>query len=179
VTLLELEPLNSTTDFGFVTPLDEGGSTPTPCDFVTSGGFVMDDAGKKVSFGIHGGCKNGEFWGHVNILEHATGYHINGEEITGYLVPDGAPANTREICGLATTNRSEPQPVKFRIRLIDNGEPGSADLFGVRLSSGYHVSTRLLSALKPGGGNIELHDPNPSTIAPITPSSCGDLAPPD
>src|SRR5688500_10076011 len=40
---------------------------PFPCDFVTSGGFVVKDLpgedGKKATFGAHGGCKQGAFWG--------------------------------------------------------------------------------------------------------------------
>jgi len=37
------------------------------------------------------------------------------------------------------------------------------------LSTGYSVTTRLLNAGSHGGGNIQLHDPNPSTTGP-TPS---------
>ena len=154
---------------------------PTPCDFLTSGGFVVTDAGKKVTFGIHGGCKNGEFWGHLNVLDHATGYHISSTDVTAYIVPTNSGNQyTREICGLATTNSpSDPSSVSFRVRLIDNGEPGRLDLFGIRLSTSYHVSTRLLSDLKPGGGNIQLHDQNPSTtIGPgVSPQCWGVLSP--
>jgi hypothetical protein len=162
----------------------EDGTVPNPCDFLTSGGFVVSDAGKKVTFGIHGGCKNGEFWGHLNVVDHATGYHINSTEITGYLVPSGSPNPyvTREICGLATTNNpADPSSVPFRVRLTDNGEPGSLDLFGIRLGTGgYHISSRLLSALKPGGGNIQLHDPNPSTtLATGTSPECWGVPSPD
>ena len=152
---------------------------------MTSGGFVVN-AGKKITFGIHGGCKHGEFWGHLNVVDHATGYHINSTLITGYLVPTGAPLHTREICGLATTNKStDPSTIGFRVRLIDNGEPGKFDLLGLRLQdvngpgSGYHISTRLLSDIKPGGGNIQLHDPNPSTDEPASPAQCWGIASPD
>ncbi len=40
---------------------------PSPCDFTTGGGFVLNNDGSKVNFGIVGGCKNGGFFGHVNI----------------------------------------------------------------------------------------------------------------
>ena len=168
-------------DFGF-TPSDASdGEVPTPCDFLTSGGFVINDAGKKVTFGIHGGCKNGEFWGHLNVLDHATGYHISSTDVTAYIVPTNGTQYTREICGLATTNSpADPASVFFRVRLIDNGEPGRLDLFGIRLSTGYHVTTRLLSDLKPGGGNIQLHDQNPSTtIAPGVSAQCWGVLSPD
>ena len=43
---------------------------PAPCDFITGGGWVIEDDGAKVNFGAHGGCKNGAFWGHVNVVHH-------------------------------------------------------------------------------------------------------------
>ena len=45
-------------------------SVPQPCDFVTSGGFVLTDSLNMANFGAHGGCKNGQFWGHVNYVDH-------------------------------------------------------------------------------------------------------------
>lgn len=140
-------------------------SVPSPCDFVTSGGFVIKDNGKEANFGSHGGCKHDGFWGHLNYVDHATGYHVDSLEITGYLTEDPL-SHTRDICGTATTNAAETQPVHFRVRLIDNGEPGVADLFGIRLSNGYVVETRLLGRGLQGGGNIQLHEPNPSTSGP-------------
>src|SRR5262245_35517856 len=59
----------------------DAAAVPAPCDFVTSGGFVYADSGKKANFGAHGGCKNGEFWGHVNFVDHTTGYHVNSLEV--------------------------------------------------------------------------------------------------
>ena len=140
-------------------------SVPSPCDFVTSGGFVITDANKEANFGTHGGCKHDGFWGHLNYVDHGTGYHIDSIEITGYLTPSPG-SNIRDICGMATTNGAESQPVYFRVRLVDNGEPGVADLFGIRLSNGYSVTTRLLGRGMHGGGNVQLHDPNPSTAGP-------------
>lgn len=139
---------------------------PVPCDFITGGGFVFTDSGAMANFGAHGGCKNGAFWGHVNYVDHETspGYHVNSTEITGYLIDPGIP-NARDICGVARTNRDES--VRFRVRMVDNGEPGTSDMFGIRLSNGYHVSTRLLNNGAGGGGNIQLHSPNPSTTGPV------------
>lgn len=150
---------------------------PTPCDFITSGGFVFTDSGAKANFGAHGGCKNGEFWGHINFVDHGTGLHVNSTEITGYLVDPPVP-NARDICGIAKTN-GPTETVRFRVRLVDNGEPGRDDMFGIRLSDGYHLSTRSLADEEPGGGNVQLHKPNPSTTGPTPPLSehemCGDL----
>lgn len=144
------------------------GAVPAPCDFLTSGGFVLTDLGKETNFGAHGGCKNGGFWGHLNFVDHGSGYHIDSLEVTGYLTPTPG-SNIRDICGVATTNAAEGQPVWFRVRLVDNGEPGIADTFGIRLSTGYVVTSRLLGRSGPRGGNVQLHDPNPSTVGP-TPS---------
>jgi hypothetical protein len=136
-----------------------------PCDFVTSGGFVLKDDGAMDNFGIHGGCKHNGFWGHVNIVDHDNDYHIDSTQITGYFAP--SPGSTiRDICGFARTNAAEAQPVRFRIRLIDNGEPGVADQFGIVMSNGYHVTMRLLNNGNGGGGNVQLHNDNPSTTAP-------------
>jgi hypothetical protein len=159
-----------------------GATVPSPCDFTTSGGFVRTDGGKEANFGAHGGCKNGSFWGHVNYVDHTTGYHVDSTAITGYLTPLQG-STIRDICGLATTNNpSDPQPVLFRIRLVDNGEPGVADQFGIRLSTGYAVTTRLLNGGMGGGGNVQLHAPNPSTVgpspSPTEATMCGGVAEP-
>ena len=141
-------------------------TVPTPCDFTTSGGFVRTNAGREANFGAHGGCKNDGFWGHLNYVDHATGYHVDSLDITGYLTPSPG-SNIRDICGTATTNNPlDSQPVSFRVRLIDNGEPGTGDYFGIRLSNGYVVTSRLLNAGLHGGGNVQLHGPNPSTAGP-------------
>ena len=142
------------------------GAVPSPCDFVTSGGFVLTDDGRDASFGAHGGCKDGDFWGHLNYVDHATGYHVDSVTITGYLTPSPG-SNIRDICGSATTNDpADPQPVSFRVRLIDKAEPGNSNQFGIRLSNGYVVATRPLNAHVHGGGNVQLHNPNPSTTGP-------------
>jgi hypothetical protein len=159
-----------------------GVAVPAPCDFTTSGGFVLTDGGKEANFGAHGGCKGDGFWGHLNYVDHATGYHVDSVAIYGYLTPFPG-SNIRDICGAATTNNpADPQPVLFRVRLVDNGEPGTADQFGINLSNGYLVTTRLLNAGVHGGGNIQLHNPNPSTTGP-NPSPtetmmCGGVAAP-
>jgi hypothetical protein len=151
----------------------ENVAVPNPCDFATSGGFVLLDSGTKASFGAHGGCKNGEFWGNVNYIDHATGLHVTSLEVTGYVQPFDVPnPNVRDICGIATTNR-DAGPVFFRVRVIDNGEPGTADQFGIRLSSGYDVSTR--GVLSQGHGDVQLHEPNASTTAPADPPSFADM----
>jgi len=34
-----------------------GATVPSPCDFVTSGGFVLTDGSKEANFGAHGGLQ--------------------------------------------------------------------------------------------------------------------------
>jgi hypothetical protein len=159
---------------------------PSPCDFITGGGFIFTDSQARANFGAHGGCKNGGFWGHVNYVDHGgfngvTPYHVDSTEITGYLQSDDPAFPTaREICGVARTNAGET--VRFRVRMEDNGEPGTQDRFGIVLENGYLVTTRLLGGGGPGGGNIQLHKPNPSTTGPNpSPSEaamCGGLPSP-
>ena len=157
---------------------------PAPCDFITGGGFIFLNSGARANFGSHGGCKNGAFWGHVNYVDHGgyngeRPYHVRSTEITGYLFDETAPT-ARDICGWATTNAGET--VRFRVRMEDNGEPGINDRYGIRLSNGYLVTTRNLAEGGPGGGNIQLHKPNPSTTGPQPPPSesemCGELETP-
>src|SRR5712691_5089598 len=69
-----------------------------PCDFITAGGFVFKDDGQMANFGAHGGCKNGQFWGSVNFVDHELNYHLSSTEITGYLYDPAFPT-TRDICG--------------------------------------------------------------------------------
>lgn len=148
---------------------------PAPCDFITGGGWVMGDFGAKANFGAHGGCKHGAFWGHVNVLEHSTEppMHLRSTKITGYLM-DPAVANARDICGegVFRDGAGNSHNVTFRVRMVDKGEPGGDDRFGVvlRNDSGLFLilTTRELGPPGPtgGGGNIQLHKPNRSTTAP-------------
>lgn len=121
----------------------------------------------------------------MNYVDHggsggAVPYHVRSIEITGYLMDEDFP-DARDICGFATTNAGET--VRFRVRMEDKGEPGRDDRFGIRLSNGYLVTTRSLGGDGPGGGNIQLHKPNPSTTPPdpipFEVEQCGELAPPE
>ncbi|HYU68119.1 MAG TPA: post-COAP-1 domain-containing protein [Burkholderiales bacterium] len=143
---------------------------PAPCDFITGGGWVIGDSAQFVNFGAHGGCKNGAFWGHVNVLDH--GYnppaHLRSTSITGYLMDPAFP-NARDICGEGVVDGGAGSfTVRFRVRMEDNGEPGGSDRFGLHLSNGYDLTTRELGPPGPngGGGNIQLHKQNPSTTGP-------------
>jgi hypothetical protein len=166
-------------------------SVPDPCDFITGGGFIFrPDDGARANFGAHGGCKNGEFWGHVNYVDHggfggATPFHVDSVEITGYLMDENVP-NSRDICGFARTNTGETH-VRFRVRMVDNGEGTNAtakDRFGIRVATTpeYLVPTQPLGDGDPGGGDVKLHKHNTSNFLNGNPSEidmCGGLENPD
>ncbi|HZZ94579.1 MAG TPA: post-COAP-1 domain-containing protein [Usitatibacter sp.] len=145
---------------------------PAPCDFITSGGFVFKDDGQRANFSADGGCRNGDFWGNVNFVDHGIPFHLNATQITGYLWDPAVP-NARDICGWGRLDEDPSTQVQFRIHLVDNGEPGKNDLFGIAIDNAYSiignrfyiVSSRKLADGGPGGGNVQLHKSNPSTTA--------------
>ena len=159
-----------------------------PCDFLTGGGFIVTTGSgthepAKANFGIGGGCKHGSpTWGHLQYIDHGTGLNVHWTAITAYLMEGdgegqtrtdpktGQPLGTRLVCGTARTNHYGP--VDFMVRATDNGEPGRDDEFDLRLSQeGIVIYTTENEPGTPhklgegdgGGGNIQLHKPNPST----------------
>src|SRR5882762_171290 len=166
-------------------PRVEAWATP-PCDFLTGGGWIVHN-GAKANFGVGGGCKHGSpTWGHLEYIDHGTGLNVHGTDITGYFFIDQGtgvdpktqqPTGTRGICGTARTNQFGN--VNFAVRAEDLGEPGINDQFDIRLTDSttgtivYETSSECtfhyLGSYAPcspgtgGGGNIQLHKPNPST----------------
>lgn len=160
---------------------------PAPCDFLTGGGFIITTGGNthepaKGNFGIGGGCKDGSpTWGHLEYHDHGNDLNTHWLTITAYLAEgDGLgdtgvdpktkqPTGTRLVCGTARTNLYGD--VDFMVRAHDHGEPGTEDEFDIRLAQNGVVvySTEreghmhLLNDGNGGGGNIQLHKPNPST----------------
>lgn len=159
-----------------------------PCDFLTGGGFIITTASgthapAKANFGVGGGCKHGSpTWGHLQYIDHGNGLNVHWTAITAYLTEGDIPGDTstdpqthqptgtRLICGTARTNHFGD--VDFIVRAKDAGEPGVNDEFDLRLSrDGAIVYTTEAEPNSPhklndgqgGGGNIQLHKPNPST----------------
>ena len=148
-----------------VTPAAQAHWVQAPCDFVTAGGWVLKPNGFWGNFGVHAGCKHGEFWGHVNFVDHEFKFHLSSTRITGYLF-DPAMPNARDICGYGRVN-GQSQEVMFRVRVVENGEPGrGGDMFGIVVDNWYapnrfyHVPTN-----GPIGGNVQLHKGNRSNSA--------------
>lgn len=152
---------------------------PTPDDFLTGGGWILRDSGAKANFGVGGGVKNGDWWGHLEYIDHGTGLNVHGTSVTGYYLVD---TDVRDICGFADTNQFGQ--VAYHIRAADydkasNESESSEDTFIIRLGqSGTVVYTTEFDAYHtlggpgPGGGDIQLHDGNPSNTAPSTPPVC-------
>ena len=157
-----------------------------PCDFLTGGGYIFTTASgqhpdAKGTFAIGGGCKHGSpTWGHLEYHDHGTGLNVHWNTITAYLLEaegdtsadpkNGQPTGTRLVCGTARTNQLGD--VDFMVRARDLGEPGVNDEFDIRLArDGTVVYTTenepgaptRLGGGEGGGGNIQLHKPNPST----------------
>ncbi len=162
--------------------LASGSATAWQCDFLTGGGFIVRDTGAKANFGVGGGCKDGSpTWGHLEYIDHGMGLNVHWTSITAYLEIDsstgrnGQPTGARFICGTARTNVFGD--VDWVVAARDRGEPGVDDEFIIRLTqSGIIVYTTefdsdhtlggsgpTLGGSGPGGGNIQLHKPNPST----------------
>jgi hypothetical protein len=158
-----------------------GSAFAWPCDFLTGGGFIFHN-GAKANFGVGGGCKLGSpTWGHLEYIDHGTGLNVHWTSITGYFEVDsgtdsnGRPAGARRICGTASTNLFGD--VDFVVQARDAGEPGVNDQFDIRLrklgvivyDTTLQCFPHYLGSPAPcapgtgGGGNIQLHKPNPST----------------
>lgn len=166
------------------------------CDFLTGGGWIIHD-GAKANFSIGGSCRPGGnghgLWGHLQYIDHGTGLNVHWLTITAYddagtgttFDPrTGQPHGVRFICGTARTNRFGD--VDWLVRAEDNSEPGVNDKFIILLSqngtlrystfrSSGPTDDDTLGGTGPGGGNIQLHKPNPSiteSFTGLTPTNC-------
>jgi hypothetical protein len=122
------------------------------CGKVTGGGWILTASGSKVTFGVSGGTKDAGFWGHLNLVDHATGLHVRSTAVTGY-DQDPTDADGRIIHYNVVIGTASGTAV---VRVVDNGEPGARDIFEVTLSTGYSARGELGGG-RPGGGNIQLH----------------------
>lgn len=126
------------------------GDCPEIGDFVTGGGWItVEGRNRKANFGVGGGVKNGELWGHLTYIDHGQRLRVKATAITSY---EATGETSRRIEGTAEI---DGEPGTFVVEVADEGEPGRADTFEIQLSTGYTASGAL------GGGNIQLHDPEP------------------
>jgi hypothetical protein len=170
-------PCDFLTGGGWILPPSDSGSVKA--NFAIAGGCKKNGP-------------DAPFWGHLNYLDHGTTikpataptpFHVHWTSIEAYVFIDEdtgvdpkthQPTGTREVCGTATTNDLAHPVVHFRVRVKDKGEPGTSDRFWMHLSDHppipghshdvfYDTGNNFLGGGGPGGGNIQLHKPNPST----------------
>lgn len=138
--------------------ISSNGTPPPPedehdCGKLTGGGWITGTpSGEKGTFGLSGGVRRGEFWGHLTYIDHGANLKVESSAVTGWSV-DPQDANGRIITYAVTINGVAGTA---KVRAVDNGEPGRNDIFDITLSTGYHAAGDLGGA-RPGGGNIQLH----------------------
>ena len=114
-------------------------------DFITGGGWITTDSGSRANFAVAAGKTPG--WGHLTYIDHGAGLKVKGTGVTLY-----APSLTPTSRHIEGNDEANGAPGTYRVDVADNGEPGSADTFGIGLSNGYTQVPRTL-----GGGNFQLH----------------------
>ena len=131
-----------------------GTTVPPPeCGKLTGGGWIVGTpSGAKGTFAVGGGIRRGEFWGHLNYIDHGNGMHVHATSVTGFTV-DPNDSTCRIIDYNVTIDGS---PGTARVRACDKGEPGRDDIFEIQVSNGYFAGGDL-GGNDPGGGNIQLH----------------------
>jgi len=142
-------------------------------DFVTGGGWFEPPNSTRpgrVNFGFNGGRRsdnNLDLKGHVNLVDHGSGDHIEGTTVDTYFAYTGDPAHCRIFQGNATLNGN---PYRYQLSVCDYGEPGRDDRFNLCLSATDPSQCDVYQAdnfdvYKPqfegelDGGNIQLHKP--------------------
>lgn len=134
------------------------GTNPPPpheesdCGKLTGGGWIVTPSGAKGTFGVSGGIRRGEFWGHLNFNDHGAGLKVRSTAVTGFEVEPGDPD-----CRIISYNvLINGLPGTAVVEACDHGEPGRDDTFSIRLSTGYAAGGSL-GGDGSGGGNIQLH----------------------
>jgi hypothetical protein len=153
---------------------------PAPCDSITGSGTITTDTGTTATWAVVGGCKKGGFQGSFTYSDPESGIQISSTEISGYLWDPAMPL-ARDICGLAVNQDGDD--VFFRVHLVDNGEPGSADTFGLAIDNRETAGDRFTieASTTLTSGNLNLHKTNRSNSAnPLLgllteTQMCGDL----
>jgi hypothetical protein len=127
---------------------------PPICGKLTGGGWIVGTpSGAKGTFGVGGGVRFGDFWGHLEYIDHGTGMQVHATSVTGFTIDPNDPD-----CATITYNVDINHVSGFTATVIacDHGEPGRNDIFDITLSNGYHAGGDLGGA-SPGGGNIQMH----------------------
>lgn len=118
---------------------------------ITDGGHITAINGDQGSFGgVARSDAAGNASGNEEYQDHGPAQPMNVKAITILAITCTADFKTATVFGNATIDGSGSFP--FRIRMTDNGEPGTADVYGIILSNGYVSGDKVLE-----GGNIQIH----------------------
>jgi hypothetical protein len=114
---------------------------------VTLGGRILTGGGDAATFGGTAQAKTADaVKGQAEYTDHGVaGFTFKSTAVTS-AVCSGTHVTLRG------TGYASGTPVTFRIDVTDNGEPGSADTYRIRLSNGYDSGDRTLT-----GGNVQAH----------------------
>lgn len=129
---------------------------PTSTEFcevkITEGGWIVANNDDRSSFGGNGKVPSGasEVQGQEEYQDHgpADPRNVKSIELTATTCSDDLKNAT--IFGRATIDGSGDYV--FRIDVIDNGEPGTDDSYGIIMSDGYASGQQQLQ-----GGNVKIH----------------------
>jgi hypothetical protein len=118
--------------------------TNTLDEKVNGGGSILLTGGT-ATFGVRAVLSTtGEARGNLTYQDHTTGRTVKSTVITAVV----GTATQARIFGRATIDGTGS--FDFMVEVIDNGEPGSADVFRIQLSNGYMAGGTL------NGGNIQV-----------------------
>ena len=111
---------------------------------VTGGGQILKGSGNTVAFGFDVNHTTKNVKGECNVINLTPRRMIRCTDVSTLVVS----GNTATFYGHAVDNGVG---TTFVIKVVDNGEPGTADTFSITTASGYSVSGTL------SGGNIQVH----------------------
>jgi hypothetical protein len=117
-------------------------STP---GLVTGGGQIVTSSGNTVAFGFVANHTTRNVKGECNVISLSPRRMIKCVDVSTIVVS----GNTATFYGHAVD--SVAGGTTFVIRVVDNGEPGTADTFSITTASGFSASGTL------SGGNIQVH----------------------
>ena len=119
---------------------------------ITNGGWIIANNGDRANFG--GNAKvsgdGSTVTGNEEYQDKGPAQPMNVHSITLLATTCSADLKTATIYGTATINGSGT--FSFRIDVVDMGEPGTNDAYGIILSNGYASGQHQLQ-----GGNVQIH----------------------
>jgi hypothetical protein len=121
---------------------------PSTPGHVTGGGQILKDSGNTVAFGFDVNHTTKNIKGECNVINLSPKRMIRCVDVST-LVVNG---NTATFYGHAVDSGSSTGAgTTFVIKVVDNGEPGTADTFSITTASGFSAGGTL------SGGNIQVH----------------------